>query len=780
MVYVKDPTTGQLKQFNTQADADAYTQYAQQRNAGQETLTGEGDTQASANIQGAESRYQNDFEQQHPGLSDPYMYQYGGDPLWAQQENQKLQGQAQGYADRAAPTIDTSGMQPFTDAASGAATGMGAVSSDVSHVATGAGYQGQMAAGTSQQGAAASQMGAGNALMQLSQMPSGPSAAEMAMKRTMDQASSQQASLAAGARGGNAALAMQNAAANEAQIGGQGTRDIGTQRAAEDLANRTFAANAASAAGQAYGGAGSTYGGAGNTFGGAAQTQTNAYGTAATALQGQGNINTTLSGQMGQIASDNAGNQVKTTALNDSSQMEAQQMGYGLMGHQLDQNANFDTGVASRSAGAAESAFANRDKSGEGTITGSAGGDKALGAGIQAVGSIAAMSDIRAKKNIVPADEDISDAFRQADGYGYDYRDPNQPGARPGRNYGPMAQELERTPAGASVVKDTPRGKAIDTSRLSLLNASETSKLRKEVDSLKRGQPMADDIRGTQMVRPDGYDDPYSDGPQPGYMTGRAHLDPGLAPQVPHGAPRPFAPGEYVRNPDGSWSSEVTMSVQNPKLNGGRATNIPSMWLKDGKPYIAKDEDEAAGYATQSGLPFRSYDNIDAANQASIDRESAWQPIQNPKDARRVEPLWDQNGKAARVQATPLVFSSENGGNFRTPDEQLAYVDSVKRRPAATPLFYDPSGEGTFRTPLEQLRYANTIKEGVPPMQIGPKPASPKTEAKIAQLSTQDAAEEARIKKLRTQLSDTIGGIGQSLSAPTTYATPVQPVAYGY
>lgn len=68
----------------------------------------------------------------------------------------------------------------------------------------------------------------------------------------------------------------------------------------------------------------------------------------------------------------------------------------------------------------------------------------------------------------------------------YYYKDPNAPGAESGQHFGPMAQELEKTPAGRSVVRQMPDGKkGIDTGRLALLNASETAQQRREIDALK-------------------------------------------------------------------------------------------------------------------------------------------------------------------------------------------------------------------------------------------------------------------------------------------------------
>lgn len=115
------------------------------------------------------------------------------------------------------------------------------------------------------------------------------------------------------------------------------------------------------------------------------------------------------------------------------------------------------------------------------------------------------------------------------------------------------------------------------------------------------------------------------------------HLRPELAPVVPQGAARPFAPGEYVNNPDGSWSSERTMTVQNPN---GTWSVLPSVWLKNGKPYEAESEAEVAKLAKASKLPFNTFPAMQPAEQYSIDREAAWQPLQNPADASALPPLW--------------------------------------------------------------------------------------------------------------------------------------------
>lgn len=130
------------------------------------------------------------------------------------------------------------------------------------------------------------------------------------------------------------------------------------------------------------------------------------------------------------------------------------------------------------------------------------------------------------------------------------------------------------------------------------------------------------------------------------YPYTKLMLDPRIAPKVAKGSPRPFAPGEYVVNPDRSWSSERTMTVSHPDLNNGAATNIPALWLIGGKPYEAKSEDEAVALALKSGLPWTSYGTLPEADKASADREAMWQTLKSPREAKGKESLYRTPQKA--------------------------------------------------------------------------------------------------------------------------------------
>lgn len=103
--------------------------------------------------------------------------------------------------------------------------------------------------------------------------------------------------------------------------------------------------------------------------------------------------------------------------------------------------------------------------------------------------------------------------LRPAQGYSYQYKDPAAHGQ--GTFYGPMAQDLEQTPAGASTVKQGPDGtKMVDTSRLSLVNTSAISEQQRKLQALQAqlaalSQPQMDAIQR-------GYPSSYPTPQQPG------------------------------------------------------------------------------------------------------------------------------------------------------------------------------------------------------------------------------------------------------------------------
>ena len=97
-----------------------------------------------------------------------------------------------------------------------------------------------------------------------------------------------------------------------------------------------------------------------------------------------------------------------------------------------------------------------------------AGNDQKQASIIGALGTVLAAwasspsSDIRAKTNISPGGGEVESFLDALNAYTYEYKDPDAPGADAGMFAGVMAQDLEKTPMGASFVQDTPNGKMVD------------------------------------------------------------------------------------------------------------------------------------------------------------------------------------------------------------------------------------------------------------------------------------------------------------------------------
>jgi len=172
-------------------------------------------------------------------------------------------------------------------------------------------------------------------------------------------------------------------------------------------------------------------------------------------------------------------------------------------------------------------------------------------------------------------------------------------------------------------------------------------------------------------------------GPLPGQLT----LNPQIAPQV-QGNARPLAPGEYLMNPDGGWSSEMTYTV--PYGDGWAV--LPGMWIVDGKP-VHVDEDQATAYAKQTGLNFPTYPDEATATKASEDREAGWQNMR-PQDAGKVAPLWSrpQSSLQSGVQLAgdvvpfpqkpePLISPDQADRGVLTPNQMDEYLKNKQWPP---------------------------------------------------------------------------------------------------
>lgn len=74
-------------------------------------------------------------------------------------------------------------------------------------------------------------------------------------------------------------------------------------------------------------------------------------------------------------------------------------------------------------------------------------------------------SDEKSKKNIKSAKNDIKDFLDKLSSKSYNYKEPESPGAASGKRVGILAQDLEKSGVGRTMVMDTPHGKMVDTTQ---------------------------------------------------------------------------------------------------------------------------------------------------------------------------------------------------------------------------------------------------------------------------------------------------------------------------
>ena len=83
--------------------------------------------------------------------------------------------------------------------------------------------------------------------------------------------------------------------------------------------------------------------------------------------------------------------------------------------------------------------------------------------------------------------------------------------------------------------------------------------------------------------------------------------------------PRPLVPGEFRQNADGSQSTEYTIGVNDKRLNKGRPTVIPSIWMVNGK-IVELDQASAREAAVKSGLTFPDFDTHEEGDAFAFER----------------------------------------------------------------------------------------------------------------------------------------------------------------
>lgn len=106
-----------------------------------------------------------------------------------------------------------------------------------------------------------------------------------------------------------------------------------------------------------------------------------------------------------------------------------------------------------------------------------------IGAG-GSLGAAALLSDKTQKKDIKDSEKDVSKFLKALSSKSYDYKDGKMAGAAEGRRYGIIAQDLEKTPMGKSLVIDGPNGKMIDSIQTIGALLSSVSSLNKRLEKV--------------------------------------------------------------------------------------------------------------------------------------------------------------------------------------------------------------------------------------------------------------------------------------------------------
>ena len=318
----------------------------------------------------------------------------------------------------------------------------------------------------------------------------GPSAAQAQLQAGTDMAARQQYGMARSQPGGGGA-ALRNAAFNAAGISGNAANSAAALRAQETANYRNTQLAALGQSQQAATG----MRGADQAYALAQANQANTDANLAFNV-GQNNLNAQLQNRA-------QGDQTWLNTVGIGAQYDQQRDALAGMqqnsGAQLEQARAAGAGINSGNWATQEglnrqdlSMGLNAAGTGAAALATAFGGNDdarrtGLASGAEANRASIAASDERRKTNVHRADA-LSAALEtvgNAPGYSYRYKDPGQPGAKPGRQYGPMAQDLERGPLGDTLVKDTPNGKMVDTGRVAMMGASAITELNHRLEALE-------------------------------------------------------------------------------------------------------------------------------------------------------------------------------------------------------------------------------------------------------------------------------------------------------
>lgn len=221
---------------------------------------------------------------------------------------------------------------------------------------------------------------------------------------------------------------------------------------------------------------------------------------------------------------------------------------------------------------------------------------------------------------------------------------------------------------------------------------------------------------------------------------------------------------------DGATMTELSITVTNPQLNGGRPTNIPSLW--QGREV---SEGEAVRRALASGRTFQSFDTIEAATVSAAARSEALgsQVVKPPSAedlhmARVLKAARDR--KVAQRDADPAAYALQN---YPTIAEDLVRADQVANSGDETAAQDAPA----LRRRAWQAMEATQLAEGVPAHKVSLLTAA-QSDALKAQLLTSEGQKRVDlVQSLQGQYGDRWPRVYNQVSGGKPMPADIQVIA---
>ena len=160
------------------------------------------------------------------------------------------------------------------------------------------------------------------------------------------------------------------------------------------------------------------------------------------------------------------------------------------------------------------------------------------------------------------------------------------------------------------------------------------------------------------------------------------------------------------KNADGSYSTEVSITVTDPRLNEGKPTNIPSLW--GGKEV---DEETAVKNAIKSGNKYKSFDSINEAVESAKARSNAGGAGSGGFDSVMTHIFKKEGGyNADDGNGSPVNFGINQGAN---PDIDVKNLTKEKAAQIYKQRYWDAIGGDNLSPGVALMAMDAAVNQGV-------------------------------------------------------------------